>query len=156
MARMHGNSHGKAKSRKPVVEIGKIPSDAAITSAQIEDLIVKYAKDGMGPALIGEKLKNEHKVPYVRQYTGKRMLQILKEKKLVGDIPADLMDLMRTAVNMRKHLEKNKQDKHNELRLRRTESKIWRLTKYYSREGVLPDGWKYDPKQAELLIKGKA
>ncbi len=154
MARMHGNHHGKSKSRKPVVELGKIPEDATVTKAQVIELIEKYAKQGMGPAQIGEKLKKEHKIPYVRQYTGQSLLDILKEKKLAGSIPADLMNLMRTAVGMRKHLEKNKQDKHNELRLRRTESKIWRLTKYYVREGVLPQDWKYDPKQAELLIKG--
>jgi ribosomal protein S15P/S13E len=154
MARMHGKSHGKSKSRKPVVEIGRIPSEATITSNQIIELIEKYAKQGMGPAQIGLKLKTEHKVPYIRQYTGKRLLEILKERKLAGAIPADLMDLMKTAVGMRKHLEKNRQDKHNELRLRRVESKIWRLTKYYVNGGVLPKEWKYDPKQAELLIKG--
>ena len=153
---MHGKGRGKAKSRKPVVEIGVMPSDAGVTKAEIEELIERYAKQGMGPAQIGETLKLKHKVPYVRQYTGKRLAQILKEKKLAGDIPADLMDLMRTAVTMRRHLAKNKQDKHNELRLRRTESKIWRLTKYYVREGKLAQDWKYDPAQAELLIKGKA
>ncbi len=156
MARIHGKGHGKAKSRKPIVELGKIPSDATVTAQQVEELIERYAKQGMSPALIGERLKNEHKIPYVRQYTGKRMLDILKEKKLLGEIPPDLMDLMRSAVTMRKHLEKNAQDKHNMLRLRRTESKIWRLTKYYVGSGALPTGWKYDPKQAELLIKGKA
>ena len=153
---MHSKKHGKAKSRKPVVEIGKIPSGAEVTKQQVEELIVKYAKQGMPPALIGEKLKREHNIPYIRQYTGMRLADILKEKKLAGAIPPDMMDLMRTAVRMHSHLEKNKQDKHNELRLRRTESKIWRLTKYYVREGVLPSDWKYDPLQAELLIKGKA
>ena len=136
---MHGKGQGKSKSKKPVVEIGVLPSGASITKQEIESLIEKYAKQGMGPARIGEVLKRDHNVPYVRQYTGKRMLQILKEKKLVGTIPADLMDLMKKAVGMRKHLEKNKQDKHNALRLRRFESKIWRLTKYYFNEGVLPE-----------------
>jgi len=153
---MHGKSHGKSKSKKPLVEIGTIPSGAGITKHEIESLIEKYAKEGMGPAHIGEVLKKDHNILYVRQCTGKRMLQILKEKKLIGEIPADLMDLMRKAVGMRKHLGKNKQDKHNALRLRRIESKIWRLTKYYVREGVLPVGWKYDPQKAELLIKGSA
>jgi len=153
---MHGRSHGKSKSRKPVVEIGSAPSGAGVTKAEIENLIEKYARQGMSPARIGEVLKREHNVLYLKQYTGKRMSEILKEKKLAGAIPADLMDLMRTAVGMHKHMDKNKQDKHNELRLRRVESKIWRLTKYYVNEGVLPKGWKYDPQQAELLIKGSA
>ncbi len=153
---MHSKKHGKAKSRKPVVELGKIPEGAEVTKEQVVELIVKYAKQGMGPAQIGEKLKREHKVPYVRQYTGKRLVEILDEHKLSGDIPSDLMNLMKTAVGMHNHLDRNKQDKHNVMRLRRVESKIWRLTKYYVREGKLPEHWKYDPKQAELIIKGKA
>ncbi len=153
---MHGKSRGKSKSRKPVVEIGVMPDGSSSTKAEIEGLIEKYAREGMGPARIGEMLKKGHNVPYIRQYTGRRMLQILREKGLAGDIPADLMDLMKKAVGIRKHLDKNRQDKHNALRLRRIESKIWRLTKYYVSEGTLPAGWKYDPQKAELLIKGSA
>lgn len=152
---MHSKKKGKAKSRKPVVEFGVAPSGAALSKEEIEELIVKYAKQGMGPAQIGERLKSEHKILYVRQHTGKRLVEILKEKKAAGQIPADLMDLMKKAVTMHAHMEKNKQDRHNALRLKRVESKIWRLTKYYLREGELPGGWKYNPKQAELLIKGK-
>ena len=153
---MHSKKHGKAKSRKPVVELGKVPETVNMTKEEVESLIVNYAKQGIGPAQIGERLKNEHKIPYVRQYTGKRLTEILKEKKLAGAIPSDLMDLMKSAVTVRNHLEKNRQDKYNALRLKRIESKIWRLTRYYVREGALPENWKYDPKQAELLIKGKA
>jgi len=40
--------------------------------------------------------------------------------------------------------------------MKKIESKIWRLTKYYIRRGQLPAGWRYDPKQAELLIKKTA
>lgn len=153
---MHSKKHGKAKSAKPVVEIGVIPSGASVSKKDVEELIVKYAKQGMSPATIGQKLKDEHSVPYVRQYTGKRLVQILQEKQLAGQIPSDLMDLMKTAVGMRNHLEANKQDKHNAVRLKRVESKILRLSRYYRREGKLPEDWKYDPKQAELIIKGKA
>lgn len=153
---MHSKKKGKSKSRKPVVEIGVIPSGSQVTKTQIEELIVGYAKQGMSPALIGERLKRDHGIPYIRQFTGMRLMEILQEKHLAGEIPPDLMDLMRTAVTMHNHLNKNKQDKINFIRLKRIESKIWRLTKYYVREGVLPDNWRYDPKEAELLIKGKA
>jgi small subunit ribosomal protein S15 len=155
MAKMHSKSRGKSKSRKPAVEIGKAP-EGSISGAEIEKLILDYAKQGMPPAMIGEKMKKEHKVLYIRQSTGKRLLQILKEHKVAGELPPDLIDLMRKAVGMRAHLASNKQDMHNTLRLRRIESKIWRLTKYYRRTGVLPQSWQYDPKQAELIIKGKA
>jgi small subunit ribosomal protein S15 len=39
--------------------------------------------------------------------------------------------------------------------LHRIESKIKRLSRYYARMGTIPENWKYDPKEAELLIKGK-
>lgn len=151
MARMHSKRHGKSKSRKPLPEEIGAPKD--FDKAKIEEIITNYAKQGMKPAMIGQKLKEEHGVPYVKHYMGKRLVEILKEKKVVGQMPADLMDLMSKAVNTNAHLVKNKQDYNNALRLRRIESKIWRLTKYYIKTGALPQGWRYDPKQAELLIK---
>jgi small subunit ribosomal protein S15 len=152
---MHTKKKGKSKSRKPVVEIGTIPSTATVTKAQLEELIQGYAKQGMSPALMGEKLKKEHNVPYVRQYLGIRLVEFLKQKGLAGDMPADLLDLMRSAVRMRTHLGKNKKDTYNSIRLHRVESKIWKLSRYYRNEGVLPSSWKYDPETAALLIKGK-
>ncbi len=154
MARMHTGKHGKAKSRKPEVEIGKAPEDAKLSKAEIEKIIEDYSKQGMGPEIIGQYLKDKHGVPYIRQIMGKRLVQIMDERKLSRALPADMLNLMKKAVGMRKHLSSNKQDLHNRLRLVRTESKIWRLSKYYKREGTLPKDWKYDPEQAALIIKG--
>ena len=157
MARMHTRKHGKSKSRKPVLDkkdFGK--GSGELSKEQIEDLIVEYAKQGTGPAQIGERLKNEHGVKYIRQATGKKLVAILEEKGLKGTIPPDMMDLMKSAVRITKHLEKNKRDVHSTIRLKRTESKIWRLTSYYIKNGVLPPKWRYNPSTAELLIRGKA
>ena len=103
--------------------------------------------------MIGQKLKTDHQIPYIKHYMGKRLGVILKEKKLSAEMPPDLMDLMKKAVNLNAHLTKNIQDFDNRTRLRRIESKIWRLTRYYIKKGVLPSTWRYDPKLAELLIK---
>lgn len=154
MARMHTKKKGKSASLKPLFESASY--DGELSKEQIEDLIASYARQGMDPALIGEKLKREHKVPYLRKATGKRMLQILQEKSLSGAIPSDMMQLIKKAVGMRAHIAANHRDVHSRTRLGRVESKIWRLTKYYRREGRLPKGWKYDPQTAELLIRGKA
>ena len=54
---------------------------------------------------------------------------------------------------MREHLRTNRSDKHNRTKLIHVESKIARLAKYYTREGVLPADWKYDPETAALLVK---
>lgn len=153
MARIYSKKHGKAKSRKPPIEAVSIPSEAP-TKEQIEALIIQYAKQGLDPALIGEKLKKEHHVPYIKYMLGERLTAFLDRKGFKGKVPSDLMILMKKAVKMHEHMDHNKQDQHNKTGLHRVESKIWRLTKYYRKEGVLPKDWKYDPKEAALLIKG--
>ncbi len=153
MARMHTKKKGRSASLKPLMESASY--DGELSKEQIEDLIASYARQGMDPALIGEKLKREHKVLYIRKATGKRMLQILQEKKLAGDVPSDMLQLIKKAVGIRTHISKNKRDTHSTTMLGRVESKIWRLTKYYRGNGRLPKEWKYDPQTAELLIKGK-
>lgn len=147
---MHTKKHGKAKSRKPTLENA---TKESVDKAQIEKIIEEYAKKGVEPAMIGQKLKEDHNVPYIKHMMGKSLGQILEEKGLAGQIPPDLMDLMKKAVNINAHLTSNKHDTHNRTRMKRMESKIWRLTKYYIRTGKLPSGWRYDPKQAELIIK---
>lgn len=152
MARMHSKKRGRSRSRKPPAEEARLPD--GISGEQVEEVIVKYAKQGKSPAVIGEILKREHNVPYVKHMLGKPLLKVLKEKGIANPIPYDLLDLMKKSVNMYGHLSRNRQDISNKIRLQRTESKIHRLTKYYIRHGVLPRDWRYDPKVAELLIKG--
>jgi small subunit ribosomal protein S15 len=154
MARMHTKKRGKSKSRKPILEHGSKIEGAEENKEEIIKLAVGYAKQGMPPALIGEKLKKEHNVPYIKHILGKRLEQVLKENGIEESMPYDMLELMKKAVNLRKHMAKNKQDVNNRIRLGRIEAKIWRLTKYYIREGVLPEGWRYNPQQAELLVKG--
>ncbi|MGC8710613.1 MAG: 30S ribosomal protein S15 [Candidatus Micrarchaeia archaeon] len=155
MAKMHTKGKGKAKSRKPDVEIGKMPEDLKLSKDEIEKIVEAYAKQNVHQAKIGQLLKDEHNVKYFKQVFGKRLGKVLEEKGLLPQLPQDLLDLIRKAVDMRSHLEKNHNDTHNKVRLIRTESKIWRLTKYYKRRGVLPADWAYDPKTAALLVKGE-
>ncbi len=151
MARMHTGKHGRSKSRKPPAE--EIKADAS-RKAEVEELIVKYFKQGLSPAQIGQVLKDKHGVKYVKPIIGMRLNEFLESKGLKRSLPPDLLDLVKKAVNMRDHLAKNHKDVHNKVRLNRVESKIWRLTKYYKRVGKLPKDWAYDPQQAALLIKG--
>jgi small subunit ribosomal protein S15 len=152
MARMHTKKHGKAKSRKPNLDLVKA-KEAGMSKQEIEDLIVSYAKQGTRLSVIGQTLKDKHNVPNIRHALGKRLASIAKEKGVGTEFPQDLMDLIREAVRMRRHLSLNKNDVHNKLGLTRVESKVWRLSKYYKREGVLPSDWKYDPEKAALLVK---
>ncbi len=155
MAKLHTKGKGHAKSRKPEVEIGTMLEGLKLSKEEIDVLIEKYAKQGMHQAMIGQVLKDKHGAPYIKQIFGKRLGQILEEKGLKSPLPQDMLDLIKKAVNMRKHLKANHKDVHNTVRLKRVESKIWRLTKYYKKTGVLPPDWKYEPEQAALLIKGE-
>ncbi len=157
MARMHTKKRGKSKSRKPILDSSTFGKGAGeLSKEQIENIIIDYAKQGTSPEMIGELLKRKHGVMYPRQAIGMRMKDFLKEKELLNSIPSDMLNLMKKSVNMRKHLQSNKQDVYGTIRLKRVEAKIWRLTKYYIKTGELGAKWRYDPKTAELLIRGKS
>lgn len=149
MARLHTRKHGKAKSRKPVVSEVKNEADRR----EVEAAILDYAKQGMSGSAIGQRLKKEHGVGYIKPFLGKRLDQFLAEKGTRKELPDDLMALMRKAVGMRRHLAGSHGDVYGRVRLQRVEAKIWRLGKYYRGSGRLPGNWKYDPEQAALMMK---
>ncbi len=148
---MHTKKHGKSKSRKPEENLAK---SSEKSREEIEELIKGYMKKGTGPTLIGQQLKDKDGVLYIKHTLGKRLTVVMKEHGFAPEFPQDMLDLMKKAVNLRRHIEKNKQDVHNKTSLIRVESKIWRLTRYYKRKGILPQDWKYDPTQAALIVKG--
>jgi small subunit ribosomal protein S15 len=82
----------------------------------------------------------------------KKITRILDENDFGLSIPEDLSSLLRKAVRLHKHLEKNRKDIHNRRNLQRIESKIRRLAKYYRRTGKLPEDWEYSPEKAEILL----
>ena len=120
---------------------------------EVEDLVIKYAKQGIQSAKIGVILRDEYGIPSVKIATKKTVTQILKENDAYSKLPEDLFNLLKRVVELRVHLEKNKRDYQSYRGLELTESKIRRLAKYYIRKGLLPKGWKYDPEQAKLLIR---
>lgn len=148
MARMHTRKHGKSRSRKPMVSAKWVKADKAKT----EDLILQMAKEGIAPAKIGLVLRDQHGIPDAKQVLGMSISAFLKSKNLAPAYPSDLIDLVRTAVTMRRHLTVNKKDTYNRKRLANVESKINRLVRYY-RGKKLPQYWKYVPEEAALLVK---
>ena len=67
-------------------------------------------------------------------------------------LPEDLHHLIRKAINIRKHLEKNRQDRDAKFRLICVESRIHRLARYYRNVKALRPTWRYVSKRAENLI----
>jgi small subunit ribosomal protein S15 len=148
---MHSRAKGKSRSTKPSKKAA--PSWVKYKPKEVELLIIKYAKEGKTPSQIGIYLRDAYGIPDVKLITKKSITEILQEKKLLKEIPEDLMALIRKAVLIRKHLDENKKDRPAKRGLQLTESKIKRLTKYYKKKGSLPMTWKYDPERIRLVVE---
>ena len=88
----------------------------------------------------------------MRFVTGNKILRILKSKGLAPDLPEDIYYLIKKAVSIRKHLERNRKDKDSKFRLILVESRIRRLARYYKIKGVLAPVWRYDSNTASALV----
>merc|ERR1712044_13006 len=123
-----------------------------LTPDEVKEHIFKLAKKGLTPSQIGVILRDSHGVAQVRFVTGNKILRILKAKGLAAEIPEDLYHLIKKAVNIRKHLERNRKDKDSKFRLILVESRIHRLARYYKDKRVLPPNWKYESSTASTLV----
>ncbi|MBU5682211.1 MAG: 30S ribosomal protein S15 [Candidatus Aenigmatarchaeota archaeon] len=120
---------------------------------EVEKLVVKLAREGYMPSMIGLILRDSYGIPNVKEITGKSILQILEKNDIRLEIPEDLLNLMRRAVRLREHLSIHKKDKSSQRGLILIESKIRRLEKYYKRVGKLPKDWKYYPETAKIIVQ---
>ncbi len=120
---------------------------------EIEGLIANLSNQGNTPSQIGAVLRDQYGVPNVKSITQKRINTILKERKLVSEIPEDLLNLIEKSVAIQKHMTQNKKDYSAQRGYRITVSKIRRLAHYYEEKGKLPSGWKYTRETAALLVK---
>jgi small subunit ribosomal protein S15 len=151
MARMHARRKGKSCSKRPLIT--ENPAWVTLSATEIEDIIVKMAKDGNNSAKIGLVLRDQYGVPDVKLATGKTITAIMKEKGVAPALPEDLANLMRRAIDLNVHLKENRGDISNRRGLMLIEAKIRRLERYYKANNVLPDDWKYSLNTAELMLK---
>jgi small subunit ribosomal protein S15 len=151
MARMHARRKGKSCSKRPM--ISENPTWVPLSATEIEDQIVKMAKDGNNSAKIGLMLRDQYGVPDVKLATGKTVTEIMKEKGVAPVLPEDLSNLMRRAIVLNVHVKANPGDKSNARGLTLIESKIRRLERYYKDNGILAKDWKYSLSTAELMLK---
>ena len=149
MARMYSRRKGKSGSKKPVQ---KIAPWVTYKPEELEEIVVKLAKQGYQSAQIGTILRDQYGVPDVALACGKKILKIVESAGHAPSIPEDIGKLIEKAVRLRKHIGNNKKDVHNGHSLHLCESKIRRLAHYYRREGRLPRDWMYSPETAEMLI----
>ncbi len=148
MGRLHTHNHGKSHSTRPL-DLKK-PTWVTQSPKEIEEMIVKYAKDGMTSSQIGIKLRDQHAIPLVKPIINKGIMQVLDENKLNQELPEDLNNIVNKAVGLQKHLKSNKLDNRNRRSLELIEAKVHRLSVYYKKIGKIPKNWKYKSVIAQL------
>jgi small subunit ribosomal protein S15 len=149
MARMHSRDKGKSGSTKP---IKRIPSWMRYKGKEVEKLIILLAKAGNTSGEIGMVLRDTYGIHDVKAVTNKKITKTIEENDLLKEIPEDLMALIKKMVAVKKHMEKNRQDKTAKRGLQLTDSKIRRLIKYYKSSGKLPDDWKLETEKINMYV----
>uniref|UniRef100_A0A182IXZ2 Small ribosomal subunit protein uS15 n=1 Tax=Anopheles atroparvus TaxID=41427 RepID=A0A182IXZ2_ANOAO len=150
MGRMHAPGKGISQSALPYRR--SVPSWLKLNADDVKEQIKKLGKKGMTPSQIGIILRDSHGVAQVRFVNGNKVLRIMKAVGLKPDIPEDLYFLIKKAVAIRKHLERNRKDIDSKFRLILIESRIHRLARYYKIKAVLPPNWKYESSTASALV----
>jgi len=140
---------GISHQTRPVTK--RPPAWCRYTAEEVEALIMRLSKEGHPPSKIGTIIRDQYGVPLVKPITGKSVTQVLKERGVVSTLPEDLENLLRKATRLHVHYDKNKADLHNKRSLQIVEAKIYKLSRYYKREGVLAADWKYSPKAIALF-----
>jgi len=147
---MYGNGKGISSTVTPYKRTP--PSWLNVDSKDVEQHCCKLAKKGLAPSAIGVILRDSHGIAQVKSVTGSKILRLLKKNGLAPALPEDLYHLIKKAVNVRKHLERNRRDKDSKFRLILIESRVHRLARYYKRTKKLPPNWRYESSTASALV----
>jgi len=146
----------RSRAKTGLRKISKKNKKNEVKSLSREDIISKVVElhnEGKTQSVIGLILKQKYGIKSIKKVTGKTVLQILKEKNLAPDIPEDLRYLLKKAVALIKHMQKNKKDMTAKRGYQLTVSKIRRLARYYKKKGILPKNWTYSEEKAALLVR---
>ena len=109
MARMHARRKGKSGSTR-LVDRKSHPAWSSLNPREVESRVIELAKSGKSTSEIGLILRDQYAVPNVKLATGKSMSQILEVNNIMPEIPEDLRNLIRTALQLKKHLDIHKKD----------------------------------------------
>jgi small subunit ribosomal protein S15 len=139
---------GKSHSTRPVSR--RPPSWCKYQPEEVEAFIIKLAKEGHNLSGIGTILRDQYAIPLVKPITGKSISETLKAANLAPALPEDLSNMIRKAKSLAVHMDKNNKDLHNKRSMQMLEARIYKLSRYYKREGVLPKNWKYETKIASF------
>jgi len=141
MSKMHSKGRGSSGSKKPV-DANK-PDWVDYDEEEVTDLVLKLREQGLQPAQIGLKLRDQYGIPSVEQITEKTVTEILEENDASPEIPEDLQNLVDKAEAIQEHIAENSEDSQAERRLGLTEAKIRRIAQYHRDNGNIDEDWKY-------------
>ncbi|MEM0505315.1 MAG: 30S ribosomal protein S15 [Sulfolobales archaeon] len=145
-----GKEKGASHGTRPAALVA--PKWLQFTPEEVELIIVELARKGYPPSMIGVILRDQYGLPLTKAVLNMKLTEVLNKYNVSLSVPEDLYNLIRKAINLRKHLEAHPRDTHSQRGLIETESKIHRLVKYYKSIGKLPPDWKYQPSTAEILV----
>ena len=148
MGRLHTHRHGQSHSTRPITPSS--PTWVKQSKQEIEELVLKYAKDGLTTSEIGVKLRDQYAIPLVRLITKKSITEILEQKGIKQEMPEDLNNIVTKALGLQKHLKTHTSDRRNVRSLELLEAKVHRLSSYYKKIGRIPKTWKYKSVIAQL------
>lgn len=134
------NSKGKSQSTLPYHTF--YPSHITKTKQEVIDKILTLARKGIPASQIGNILRDEEGVGQISAITHTTLVRILRLHNLMPAIPEDLNALVKKCTNMRAHLQKFRNDKDQKYRLIQTESRLYRLARYYKKRSALDAKWK--------------
>ena len=139
----------KAARKKPAKEK---PQWVNYEKEEVEKLILKLADSGKSKSQIGLMLRDQYGIPDVKVF-GMTIGKVVRKDSPEKAMPEDLYNIIKKAVVMHNHLEKNRKDKKGIHTLQLIESRARKLGRYYVSVGKLPVDWKYDINKAKLLVK---
>ena len=148
MGRLHSHRHGQSHSTRPIKPSS--PKWLRQSPEEIEELILKYAKEGLTSSEIGVKLRDQHAIPLTRSIIKKSITEVLEQRGIKSEMPEDLNNIVKKALGLQKHLKTHTSDRRNVRSLELLEAKVHRLSSYYKKIGRIPETWKYKSVIAQL------
>jgi small subunit ribosomal protein S15 len=132
---------GRSRSVRPVSR--RPPNWVVYQPDEVKALIINLAREGRSQSQIGNILRDVYGIPLVKSIVGVGIRGVLKEAGLASEIPEDLYNMMVCVNRLRRHLEKNPNDFSNKRGFQIKESQVYRLIRYYKKNGELPRDWNY-------------
>lgn len=117
----------RSKEDSPEKDSKKVPKSKKISQAEFEKKIIELAKKGLTSEKIGEELRQQEIHP--KEYN-KKISKILKDKY----INPDLKNIEDKLEKIKKHYEKNKQDKRAMREKDRVFAQLRKLKEYFKRK----------------------